>query len=113
MYAWIKTLAIATACAAAFVALALWLTPLVHADEGSYINDLALLDVPVNPATLPLGHQICADISAHGVVGVDRQVRLAIESGIPTHEGMSIMMVAVQELCPSNTPALNAWMAQH
>lgn len=109
----VRAMTIGVLIGVAFAALALWLTPLVHADEGTYINDLALLDIPINPATLPLGHQICADISTHGVSGVDRQVRTAIASGISTHDGAGIIVLAVQELCPSNTPALNAWEAQH
>lgn len=113
MFTWIKPFIIAMAVAGGFVALALWLTPIVHADEGTYVNDLALLDVPVNPATIPLGHAICADISMHGYAGVNNQVKLAITSGIPTDQGAAIIVLAVQELCPSNTPALNSWMAQN
>lgn len=113
MYTWIKSLTIGILCGLAFAGAAILLAPLVHADESSYINDLALVDVPITAATLPLGHQICADISTHGVTGVDHEVRNAIASGISDHDGAGIIVLAVQELCPSNTPALNAWIAQH
>lgn len=109
----VKAIAIGMLFGAAFALAVMLVAGVAHADEASYINDLALIDVPVTPVTLPLGHMICADISAHGYDGVDHVVRNAIASGIPTHDGAAIVVVAVQELCPSNTPALNAWEAQH
>jgi hypothetical protein len=109
MKSWIKSLAIGVLCGLAFAGAAMLLAPLVHADEASYVNDLALVDVPVTPVTLPLGHMICAQISAHGYDGVDSAVRNAISSGVPQRQMAAIIVTAVQELCPSNTPALNAW----
>lgn len=108
---YIKTIAIGVLCGLAFALVAILLAPLGKADESTYINDLALLDVPITPVTLSLGHGVCSDISHHGVAGVDNEVTLGLSSGVSHSDIAAIIVLAVQELCPSNTPALDAWMA--
>lgn len=107
----LKALALAVFIGVAFAVVVLMLSPLVHADEGTYINDLALVDVPITPVTLSLGHGVCSDISHNGIAGVDNEVTLGLSSGVSHGDIAAIIVLAVQELCPSNTPALDAWMA--
>jgi hypothetical protein len=104
-----KSISLALGLAGLFVALATVLSPLVHADESDYITDVSLNGTPVGPATLPLGHAICYDISAHGVAGVEHESQLAISSGVSSHDFATIVVQAVYDMCPSNIPALNAW----
>lgn len=100
---------------AAATVLALWaafvLEPAAaHADEASYINQVAAHGTPVTATTLTLGHQVCGDISAYGVAGIDADVKAAAEAGVSAHDAAVIIVTAVWELCPSNHAALNAWL---
>jgi hypothetical protein len=96
---------------ASLVALALANAQDAHADEASYLNGVGDYGVEVNAGTLPLGHQVCSDISDNGVDGVDTEAKKAVVAGVSPHNAAVIIVLAVSELCPSNEPALKAWMS--
>lgn len=81
-----------------------------RADESSYINGVAHYGVTVTPVTLTLGHQICSDISTYGVAGVQADSDAAMAAGVQAHTAAVLVVLAVSELCPSNEPALDAWL---
>lgn len=91
--------------------LAFVLEPAAHADEASYINGVYDHGVEINAGTLPLGHQICADVSMNGVAGLETESGYAVTMGVPAHTAAVIIVLAVAELCPSNEPALQAWLS--
>lgn len=100
-----------TLIASAFVAIAtVAFAPTAHADEADYINHLDELGVPIVDSVLPLGYSICSDISANGTYGVERQAQMSINAGVDAYTAAAIISAAVWDLCPSNTPALTAWM---
>jgi hypothetical protein len=100
------------AAAAVFTTWAMFvLTPAVaHADESSYINGIYEHNVPVTSTVLALGHGICDTISHNGVAGVEAEARTATAEGVSAHDSAVIIVEAVYELCPSNKPALYAWL---
>jgi hypothetical protein len=98
------------AIAGGLAAIALSMAQDAHADESSFINTVAAHGTPVTPATLAVGHQVCGDISANGVAGVEAEARAAATAGIPAHDAAVLIVTAVYELCPSNHAALNAWL---
>lgn len=83
-----------------------------HADEASYINKLDSHGVEIHDSTLALGLGICSDVAFNGVAGIENQVQMAIANEVPSYTAAAIIVTAVEELCPSNTPALDAWLAQ-
>lgn len=99
---------------AAATVFALWvafvLEPAAHADEASFVNGVYDHSVPITPYTLTLGHQICADVSANGVAGLETESNYAAIAGVSAHDAAVLIVLAVDELCPSNEPALNAWL---
>lgn len=97
----------------ALTAIALSMAQDAHADEASYINGVADRGTPVTSMTLTVGHQVCADVSANGVDGMQREANLAFNAGVSTYDAASLIGVAVREMCPSNLPALQAWSAAH
>lgn len=82
-----------------------------HADEADYITWIADHGTAVNEHVLPIGYQICADTASHGTAGLDHQAELAAIAGVPSHDAAVFIVGAIVELCPSNLPALNAWLA--
>jgi hypothetical protein len=101
---------VVAAAAGALAAIALSMAQDAHADESSYINSVASYGVEPSQAVLTLGHQICGDISYYGVAGIQADVNNAVAAGVSAHTTSVIIVVAVSELCPSNEPALNAWL---
>lgn len=83
-----------------------------HADEASYISTLDSYGVEIHDSTLGLGLGICSDVAFNGTAGIDNQVQMAIDNDVPSYTAAAIIVTAVEELCPSNEPALNAWLAQ-
>lgn len=97
--------------ATGLAALALANAQDAHADEASFINGVYAHGVEVNSGTLPVGHQICADVSQNGVAGLETESNYAVTAGVPPHTAAVLIVLAVSELCPSNQPALNAWLS--
>lgn len=85
------------------------LAPQAHADESSFLTDVGNAGLPVDATTLAIGHQICYDISANGVAGVDNEARMAHNAGVTADDFATLVVESVYELCPSNLPAMRAW----
>lgn len=94
---------------AALAALALANAQDAHADEGSFIDNLGNDGVTITTSTLPLGHAICAQVSAEGVDGVQKVMVNFAEAGESVGDASYFLVEAVWELCPSNLPAMRAW----
>lgn len=94
------------------------LAPQAHADETSYQAMLAYFGLPTGSTALELGRSICQDISAHGAQGIENQVRLGVSAGLQAGNSQdesedttaTLIVAAVNELCPSNTHTLDAWI---
>jgi hypothetical protein len=87
--------------------------PFATADESSYIAFVNSKGLPVGPVMLAVGHQVCTDASANGVAGLDNEALLGLNANLTPREIAVVIVGAVHELCPSNLPALQAWMVQH
>ena len=105
-----KMVLVGVAVGVGFAGVATVLAPLVHADEGTYVESVAQHGTLVTQYTLPLGHSICARISADGPAGVDEVAQAAHSVDITAHDFGVLVESAVYELCPSNVPALKAWL---
>lgn len=101
---------VVAAVAGGLAAVALSVAQDARADEASYLNGVARYGVSVDQTVLTLGHEVCGDISANGVAGVQAEVNSAVAAGVSAHSASVIIVMAVSELCPSNEPALNAWL---
>lgn len=86
------------------------LAPQAHADENTFLNDLSSRGIPTNTAVLAVGHEICSDVSAYGTQGFDMTAEAAHEANVPSYDFAVITVSAVYDLCPSNMPALHAWL---
>lgn len=84
---------------------------IAHADESSYITGVSSRGVEIDRYTLPIGYHICADISDNGTAGIDNESRYAATAGVSTHDASVIVVEAVYQLCPSNLPALKAYLS--
>ncbi len=113
MKSWIKALAIGILCGLAFAGLAILVAPLVRADEGTFVNELDAHDVSVTSASIPLGHTVCAKISLNGYDGVTESVTTMLQAGMSSHDTAAFVVFAGSEICPSNIPAIVAWMTQN
>lgn len=98
------------AIAGALTAIALAMAQDAHADEASYITSVSEHGVTPSQVVLAIGHQVCGDISAYGVAGIEANSKAAAAAGVSSHDAAVIIVVAVYELCPSNHGALNAWL---
>lgn len=98
------------AVAGGLTAIALSMAQDARADESSYINGVTGYGIPVDQTVLTLGHEICGTISHYGVAGVQMEVNTAVAANVSAHDASVIIVMAVSELCPSNEPALNAWL---
>jgi hypothetical protein len=100
-------LCVLTGCA---VGQAIWPAE-AHADESTFINDVAAHGVPADEVTLTVGHQVCSSVSAYGTAGLDAESELAINAGVSAHDAAVVITSAIWDLCPSNMPAYHAWLA--
>jgi Protein of unknown function (DUF732) len=91
-------------------AIAQAIAPQAHADEGSFVNQLDAHDIPVTPASIPLGHNICSTISADGYDGVTESVTAMLKAGNSSRDTAGFVVFAAHEMCPSTIPAVVAWM---
>jgi hypothetical protein len=84
-----------------------------HADDASFlaaVQAAGLLSPDNTPSTaLALGHQICDHITANGVAGVANTVELAHQAGIPPEAAGAMLRFSVNDLCPNDIAAANAW----
>lgn len=108
-----RTSTILCAIVGGIAAVAMSLAQDAHADEASFIRAIDGDGMPITSVTLVLGHQICVDILANGVDGVDTQVNMALEAGLSQHDTAYFIGDAVTELCPAGTPAVKAWAASY
>jgi hypothetical protein len=106
-----RTTALATALA---IAAAMACYPAVaHADDASFLaavqaaGQLSADDTPA--VMLALGHQICDDITAHGVAGVADSMGLAQKAGVTPQDAGRMLRFSVDYLCPDNQAAADAW----
>jgi ApbE superfamily uncharacterized protein (UPF0280 family) len=90
---------------------ALALAPSAHADESDFLNDVGAHGVVVAPITLTVGHQVCSTVGLYGPSGFDIESAGAARSGVSVDDAAAIMVYAIHDLCPSNIPALNTWLA--
>jgi hypothetical protein len=97
--------------AGAIGAAAILYAPTAHADESTFLNSVAAHGVPVNQALLGVGHEVCTSASTNGTAGLDTEGNAALEAGLTPHDSAVIIVEAIHELCPSNLPALHAWLA--
>lgn len=95
------------------VCVAILVSGRAHADEATYIDALASDGILVDSAALKLGHTVCAVISMDGVDGVEKSTQAGESAGIAPYAIGIIVADAVNELCPSNIPAVKAYMVQH
>lgn len=84
-----------------------------HADESTFLQALSSDGLPIGPTALTLGHEVCSDIVANGVAGVDKEARLGLAAGMASDDVANFIGDAVIELCPAGLPAAKAWAAQH
>lgn len=91
------------------VATAVLLHPAVaHADETSYLNDLAAQGLANNPTiALPLGYQICSDTANNGASGIANEVAMGQAVGFNNQQISYIVYDALADLCPSQLPVIN------
>jgi hypothetical protein len=106
-----KRSGIVCAIAGAATAVAMSFAQTAKADEASFINDVAAHGVYTAPITLAVGHQVCSDASANGTAGINTEAAAALSSGVTAHDAAVIIVEAVYDLCPSNMPALDAWLS--
>jgi hypothetical protein len=99
--------------AGAAVAMALATAQDARADESSFLRAMGNDGLPVGVTALTLGHQVCSDIIANGVDGVDSEVRQGFKAGMSATDVASVIFDATTELCPSALPAAQAWAEQH
>ena len=104
----IKTI-LGASVATATVAVALLGAGTAHADESSYLDALASFGLPHDSTALAVGENVCADVSANGVAGVDREAGYGISAGLTGEQVGTVIYFAGHELCPENMPAIMAW----
>lgn len=96
----------------AFGALAITaaaLAPQAHADESTFLEDIANAGLPADATALTVGYQICSDMSSRGVAGADAEAKLGMAVGFSADEVATLIVESVYELCPSNMSTLHAW----
>lgn len=108
-----KTIIVGIAAGAVFAGAATILAPLVHADEGTFVDQLYVHDVTVTSASISLGHTICATLSREGYDGVTDAARAMVASGMSTRDAAGFVIISSNELCPSTIPVISAWMANN
>lgn len=106
-----KTIIVGIAAGALFAGAATVLAPLVHADEGTFVNQLYVHDVTVTSASISLGHTICATLSRDGYDGVSEAAQAMVDAGMSTHDAAGFVIISANELCPSTVPVIKAWLA--
>jgi Protein of unknown function (DUF732) len=100
-----------TLAAVAGTAAALTLAPTAHADEATFLKDVAAHGSYAGPEALTVGHQVCTSVSQYGTDGLDTESLKAINAGVSAHDAAVLITSAVWDLCPSNMPAFKAWVA--
>lgn len=112
MTSWIRAILIGIVIGLAFAVAAIIVAPYVHADEGTFVNELDAHDVTVTSSSIPLAHNICATISRDGYDGVTEAVANMLAGGMSSHDTAAFVVFAGSEICPSNIPAIVAWMTR-
>jgi hypothetical protein len=96
--------------ATTLAALATCYPAVAHADEASFLQELQSQRAVNNPSTaLAVGHDICDDITANGVAGVEHSMGLAKKAGIAASAAGDMLYASVHGLCPNNIAAAQAW----
>jgi hypothetical protein len=89
------------------------------ADEASFFQAARATGLmPTNPKdALVVGYEICDEITANGVAGVAnaeaRGHTAAVNSGMPMGTSGTMIRISVYNLCPKNTPAMDAWIGEN
>lgn len=96
-----------TGCA---VGQAIWPAE-AHADEATFLKDVAAHGAYAGPAALVVGYQICTSASQYGADGLDTEAIKAINAGVSSHDASVVITSAIWDLCPSNMPAFRVWTA--